>query len=162
MPRHIGPVKWILKRARQTFKASRACIWGSVPVSSGKQECWAGKQATNPLLWTRKPWKWLGRKVSWEELNPIYTKAAVLIADPIFLWVKTCGPVGYLYLHWLRIRQTRVLKIKTPLWLWVGKAGNDGFCDKLRLVQRCIKQPLLLNLNLFPVLRRGLYGQNYA
>lgn len=70
----------------------------------------------------------------------------MLITDPI-----SCGskPVDLLVAS---ICTSSELEGSSPqgqtLWLWVEKAGNDGFCDKMRLDQRCIQLPLLLNLNL--------------
>lgn len=79
--------------------------------------------------------------------DAVCTEATVLTAAPRLLWAQTFVDLLVVCLHWLRVRQGQVLRGKL-LWLWSGQAENDGFCDKLRLDQRCTQQPLLLDMNL--------------
>ena len=79
----LAPGEWSLERARQNVEAGGAGIWGSVPVSSGMQEHWAGKPAKSPLLWTRKPWQWIGYEgFLGRTQHPIHTKAVYSLHTP--------------------------------------------------------------------------------
>lgn len=118
----LVPLEWNLRRTWQTVKASGVGTWGDVPLSSGEQEHWSGKQAKSPPLWTRKALLVIRNKgFLVRTQHPTHTKAGILITHPIFLWVITCDPLGFLHLYWLRIRQSWVLRVNT-LWLCLGKA----------------------------------------